>query len=96
MASIAPNGVKLLIDYPNNYSSGNAIPFATTFEYDLQGRVIASTSTDGGRSEFIYRRDGSLRFSQNAAQQSGQCRCRKGGEIFLHQLRRNRKTNRVG
>jgi len=72
VASIAPNGVKQLIDAinSNTLNSISSIPYATTYEYDVQGRLIAATSADGGRSEFIYRKDGKMRFSQNALQRS--------------------------
>jgi RHS repeat-associated protein len=68
--SIAPNGVKELIDHPDNYPATGPVPFATTYEYDTQGRLVASTSTDGGRTEFVYRTDGKIRFSQNAEQRA--------------------------
>jgi RHS repeat-associated protein len=44
------------------------MPFATLNEYDVQGRLIKTTTTDGGTIELVYRRDGKLRFSQDAAQ----------------------------
>ncbi|WP_439698633.1 RHS repeat domain-containing protein [Mucilaginibacter sp. AW1-7] len=70
IASIAPNGVQALVppNNLNNYASASALPFVTLYEYDLQGRLTASTSPDGGRSEFVYRTDGKIRFSQNALQ----------------------------
>ncbi|WP_131539021.1 RHS repeat domain-containing protein [Pedobacter nototheniae] len=69
LASIAPEGVKaLLTNGIDNYSSLANVPFVNTFEYDLQGRLIASKSVDAGRTEFIYRKDGNIRFSQNAEQ----------------------------
>lgn len=69
VASIAPEGVKLLID---NGFSGNVvdIEFMTTYEYNHQGWLLAMTEPDAGRTEYLYRRDGSIRFSQNAEQRN--------------------------
>jgi len=68
IASIAPNGVQLLIK--NGLSGYTSPPFVTTYQYDLQGRVISGTTTDatGGASTLLYRTDGNIRFSQNALQ----------------------------
>jgi RHS repeat-associated protein len=65
VANIAPNGVQMLV---SNLAGNSTIPFATTYEYDVQGRLIATTSVDGGRSEYVYRQDGKIRFSQSALQ----------------------------
>lgn len=71
LASIAPNGVKALITNGlNSYATLGDVPFVNTNEYDLQGRLIAATQTDAGRTEFIYRKDGSIRFSQNTLQRN--------------------------
>jgi len=57
-------------DIASSYQASltGSIPFSTTFEYDQQGRQTAQNETDGGRTEFTYRADGKLRFSQNAKQ----------------------------
>ena len=68
IASIAPNGVQALIANSSAYPGNGPIPFATTYSYDLQGRLISTTSPDGGTSQFVYRTDGKIRFSQNAYQ----------------------------
>ena len=69
--SIAPNGVKkLLQDWLTNGSANLTATFATTYEYDQQDRQTATTETDAGRTEFFYRTDGKLRFSQNARQRA--------------------------
>ncbi|MCK4664208.1 MAG: hypothetical protein KAT68_15170 [Bacteroidales bacterium] len=44
------------------------ISMAETFEYNSLGWLIATTSPDEGRTEYVYRKDGSIRFSQNAKQ----------------------------
>ncbi|WP_426672077.1 putative Ig domain-containing protein [Mucilaginibacter sp. McL0603] len=69
IASIAPNGVQTLIQ--NGYSSyadASKLPFVTLNSYDLQGRLISTTTPDRGTSNYVYRTDGKIRFSQNAYQ----------------------------
>jgi RHS repeat-associated protein len=71
VASIAPEGVKKLYGAGlDAYSSTNraSIPFITLYEYDTQGRLVSQQEPDVGKSEFVYRRDGQIRFSQNAGQ----------------------------
>jgi uncharacterized protein (TIGR02594 family) len=69
VATIAPEGVKKLFGTGiNNYATKNDVPFITLYEYDVQGRLIKSVTTDDGTSEMVYRRDGKIRFSQNAEQ----------------------------
>lgn len=66
--SIAPKGVQQLLQ---SWASTGSVPlptYVTTLEYDQQGRQIASNETDAGRTTFVYRADGKLRFSQNAKQ----------------------------
>jgi RHS repeat-associated protein len=71
IGSIAPNGVQKLIQGGyNSYTIAADLPFVSLYEYDLQGRLTAVTTTDGGRSEYVYRQDGKIRFSQNAAQKA--------------------------
>ena len=40
----------------------------TTYEYNTLGQLTKVTSPDEGISEFIYRKDGQIRFSQNSEQ----------------------------
>lgn len=69
VAAIPPEGVKKLIGPGiNNYPNRVDIPFITQNEYDLKGQLKASVNKETGRSEFVYRTDGKLRFSQNAIQ----------------------------
>lgn len=69
IASITPEGVKKLLGTGiNNYATLNDVPFVTTYEYDVSGRLIKEKSVDAGYSEFVYRKDGKVRFSQNAQQ----------------------------
>ncbi|GAA0189787.1 hypothetical protein GCM10009122_50540 [Fulvivirga kasyanovii] len=62
-ASISPNGVKQLeagISYENIDK--------TTYEYNHQGWLLSTTEPDAGTTEYVYRKDGSIRYSQNAKQ----------------------------
>ncbi len=63
LCTISPNGEEKLTE---------GISFdlidKSTFRYDYKGLLIESNSTDKGISQFMYRRDGVLRFSQNAQQ----------------------------
>jgi hypothetical protein len=69
IASVPPNGVKLLegTGY-TNYSTLASIPYVHLLNYDTRGRPVSSSSPDKGLSQFYYRLDGKLRFSQNAYQ----------------------------
>ena len=42
--------------------------FVTRNTYDTSGRLLATESTDEGRTEYVYARDGRIRFSQSALQ----------------------------
>jgi RHS repeat-associated protein len=69
IASIAPNGVQQLIQNGySSYATASQLPFVTLYAYDLQGRLTSTTTPDGGTSNFVYRQDGKIRFSQNAYQ----------------------------
>ncbi|RWU09945.1 RHS repeat domain-containing protein [Pedobacter chitinilyticus] len=69
LASIAPEGVNALITNGiNSYASLNDVPFVNSNTYDLQGRLIAAKNVDAGLTEFIYRKDGAIRFTQNVEQ----------------------------
>jgi len=64
VAQTAPNGVLL-----NIYVNSTAYPsFTTTYIYDTQGRVLSKTDPDRGNTQYLYRADGRLRFSQNSQQ----------------------------
>jgi RHS repeat-associated protein len=72
VAMIAPEGVKRLYGTNgtglNNYPNRSAVPYITTYEYDTRGELIAFTDPDRGTTQYMYRLDGKIRFSQNAAQ----------------------------
>ena len=74
IGSLAPKGTKLLLDelrttgILTTYATAAAVPYLTTYEYDQQGRLIARTEPDAGRSTYAYRTDGKVRFTQNSKQ----------------------------
>jgi RHS repeat-associated protein len=71
VATIAPEGVRKLYGAGlNNYATINDVPFIILFEYNVKGQLINTTSTDGGTGEFVYRKDGKIRFSQNGEQKN--------------------------
>lgn len=41
------------------------------YDYNSLGWLLSFTSPDEGKTEFVYKKDGSLRFKQNAVQRSG-------------------------
>ncbi len=57
---------------PNGWEQYNGSNFGqidkTTYFYDNRGRMEAMEETDAGRTEYVYRNDGTIRFSQNAEQ----------------------------
>ncbi|UYZ62540.1 leucine-rich repeat domain-containing protein [Hymenobacter weizhouensis] len=60
VASVAPNGVDL---------SSTARPqFVTLNTYSGAGTLLSTESTDEGKTEYVYARDGRIRFSQSARQ----------------------------
>jgi RHS repeat-associated protein len=44
----------------------------TTYEYNSLGQLLANTSPDEGRTEYKYRTDGEIRYSQNALQRANE------------------------
>lgn len=72
VASIAPEGVKKLMGTGlNAYNNKESIPFITLYNYDAQGRLQSVKEPDlAGSTEYVYRKDGSVRFSQNALQRA--------------------------
>ncbi|MBX2900357.1 MAG: RHS repeat-associated core domain-containing protein [Cyclobacteriaceae bacterium] len=62
LASVAPQGVNI----PNT----NMPEFVTRYKYDQLGRLIETTSTDEGTTQYVYSTDGKIRFSQNQEQRN--------------------------
>ncbi len=70
--SIAPNGVQQLLLLPDfNSLDVNNLPFATYYTYNHQDWLLSIREPDAGLTQYMYRRDGSIRFSQNARQAQG-------------------------
>lgn len=62
VASVAPNGVNI---------ASTAYPiFVTLYKYDHLGRLIETTATDDGTTQYVYSLDGKIRFSQNQEQRN--------------------------
>jgi RHS repeat-associated protein len=72
VATIPPEGVKKLYGVNGNglagYATKTAVPYISLFSYDVRGRMVGGQDPDRGASQLVYRSDGKLRFSQNAAQ----------------------------
>lgn len=66
VSTISPNGYQQLkVNNP-------AVPYSsidkTTYQYNYRGWLLSMTEPDAGRTEYMYRGDGKIRFSQNALQ----------------------------
>ena len=77
--SVPPRGVDWLISNIGSLTADQVqwtpdevgdvtLPFATYYDYDFEGRLLASKEPDAGIAKYKYRTDGSIRFSQNALQ----------------------------
>src|SRR5690606_28410989 len=44
----------------------------TSYQYNHQGWLLSMTEPDAGKTEYLYRRDGKIRFSQNALQRTNE------------------------
>ena len=60
VAVVPPNAVDL--------GSSTAPGMVTTYQYNVAGELISQTTVDAGETQYLYRKDGLLRFSQNAKQ----------------------------
>ncbi|KYG81080.1 RHS repeat-associated protein [Roseivirga ehrenbergii] len=63
IASISPNGVE---QWRNEVDISEIDK--TTYNYNFRGWLLSMTETDAGTTTYKYRKDGTLRFSQNAQQ----------------------------
>jgi hypothetical protein len=64
-ASISPNGFEQW-----KFESYENID-KTTYTYNHQGWLLSMTEPDAGETQYLYRKDGNIRSSQNAKQQTG-------------------------
>ena len=67
VATVAPNGLTDAAAVAAD-TAANPPPFTTRNTYDTTGRLLATESADEGRSEYVYAKDGRIRFSQSALQ----------------------------
>jgi len=69
VAKVSPEGVKKMYGSGiNNYTTKTAMPYTQLLTYDLQGHTTNITDPDGGTYKYVYRKDGTIRFSQNSVQ----------------------------
>lgn len=61
VATVAPKDAVYQGHYPS---------FVTLYKYDQLGRLIETTSTDEGTTQYVYSNDGKIRFSQNQEQRN--------------------------
>lgn len=75
--SVAPNGTTagwnlvtetLPSAVPSGFPKDGTVTFLTKNVYNSLGWLLSTESTDEGKSEYVYRKDGTLRYSQNAKQ----------------------------
>jgi len=69
VATVAPNSFTAN-GAPINPAQVTVPSFVTRNTYDASGRLLATESDDEGRSEYVYAKDGRIRFSQSALQRS--------------------------
>jgi len=60
VAKTAPNGISSLTDY--------SIPFTDQYKYSASGQLLYSSEVDAGITNYVYTKDGKVRFTQNADQ----------------------------
>lgn len=65
LVSVTPNGVEQWRDGEDIASIDK-----TTYEYNHRGWLLSMTEPDAGTTNYLYRHDGKIRFSQNAKQKS--------------------------
>jgi hypothetical protein len=83
-AVLSPNGFIQLKTSGMMDAAGTPIVDMTLNKYNHQGTLIQSYETDAGTSVFKYRRDGKIRFSQNALQAANELAGQKGKFSYTH------------
>ncbi|WP_264536624.1 RHS repeat domain-containing protein [Flavobacterium sp. N1736] len=66
--SIQPNGYTTTSNVVGTPTHMTSTDFVSTYKYNALGQLIETSSPDAGISKFAYRKDGQIRFSQNALQ----------------------------
>ncbi len=64
ISSVSPNGYYQLKISQSPYSAIDK----TTYTYNHRGWLLSMTEPDAGTTQYMYRKDGSIRYSQNAKQ----------------------------
>jgi hypothetical protein len=82
-ASLSPNGYTQLTSGMFD-ANGNPAIDMTLNKYNFQGRLLEMIETDAGATKYRYRRDGKIRFSQNALQASNGSVAGKGKFSYTH------------
>lgn len=70
IVSITPKGVESIIAQGLTNLDVFDLPYATYYTHDSEGRVVHRREPDTGSTRYVYRKDGSIRFIQNAKQAS--------------------------
>lgn len=73
ISSVSPNGMREWLKNKDTETDAAAIAKyteidKTTYQYNFKGWLQSSKTQDAGESKFQYRKDGKIRFSQNAQQ----------------------------
>lgn len=70
---------RLMCSYSPKAVKSNSNYATTVYRYNALGMLIETTDIEQGKTQFIYRKDGSIRFSQNAKQ-----RAETGSNVFFY------------
>ncbi|HEY9008584.1 MAG TPA: PKD-like domain-containing protein, partial [Ohtaekwangia sp.] len=68
VSSVSPNGMKEWESVTTNLDTKYAAIDKTTYQYNFRGWLMSVTEPDAGTTNYKYRSDGKIRFSQNAQQ----------------------------
>ncbi|HEY9008216.1 MAG TPA: hypothetical protein VIM75_18875, partial [Ohtaekwangia sp.] len=68
VSSVSPNGMKEWLSVTTNLDTKYATIDKTTYQYNFRGWLMSVTEPDAGTTNYKYRSDGKIRFSQNAQQ----------------------------
>jgi hypothetical protein len=84
ISSLSPNGFVQVMDKTNTgtpLAAAYAAADKTTYQYNYRGWLLSMTEPDAGTTQYLYRKDGSIRYSQNAKQKAN-----AGGQRFSYTL----------